>query len=97
MALSNAERQRKWRKKQRAENYQEYLKKERRRKKGKYIPTHELPLDKQTERRRKGRSDYKKYYIRQKMIAKENTNSDTEACSATTSSGLKVKMQFPRP
>ena len=54
MALSNAERQRRWRQKQRENNYQKYLKKERTRKKDKYIPTHLLSEEKKAERRNVG-------------------------------------------
>lgn len=52
MALSNAERQRRWRQKQREDNYQNYLKKERKRKKDKYVHTHLLSQEKKEMSRR---------------------------------------------
>ena len=66
MALTNAERQKRWREKQKEKNKTQYLKSERMRKKGTYIPTHRLTPEQQEKRRKKCREDYKKYYIRKK-------------------------------
>jgi hypothetical protein len=96
MALSNAERQRRWRQKQKERNNQNYLKKERLRKKDKYIPTHLLPQEKKEARRKKCREDFKKHYERMK---KKSTSS--ELCTSksntreTRSSTSCITVKFP--
>ena len=66
MALTNAERQRRWRENKKREKENSIPKKRKDAKKGTYIPTHRLTSDQQEKRRKKCREDYKKYYIQKK-------------------------------
>ncbi|KAL3873553.1 hypothetical protein ACJMK2_036652 [Sinanodonta woodiana] len=58
--------QKRWRQKQNVKNNDRYLKRERMRKKGAYIPTYQLTPQQQEKRRKKCREDYKRLYIRKK-------------------------------
>ena len=98
MAMSNAERQRRWRQQQRETNKEAYLKKERMRKRVGYVPTKELSKDKQEERRQKCRNGFRKYYQKVKHLKAANQqpirNQTRKVCGLRKDRLLKVKIPF---
>lgn len=81
MALLNAERQRKWREKQKKENKESYLEKERKRRKDRYVPSSEL-LKKELEKRRAALNKaQRKHYQRKKKSVEEALQNDNAPSS----------------
>lgn len=104
MALSTAERQRKWHEKQKEENKESYLEKERKRRKDRYVPSSEL-LKKELEKRRAALNKaQRKHYQRKKKSVEEALQNDNAPSSsritrrkrqAVRNSPLIVKMPLP--
>lgn len=91
MPLSNAERQYRWRQRQREKNKEEYLKRERVRKRGKYVPTRDLSDEKKEERRRKGRNDFGKHYQKVKQMREQ----ESKECEDQSKKNRKLRIDVP--
>lgn len=89
MALSNAERQRKYRERQKEKYKEKYLEKEAKRKRNAYIPSSQLSQEALNNRREELRQKSKRFYWRHKQT--KNRQSDDEAEEQSTSQ-LKVKL-----
>jgi len=107
MPLSNAERQRKWHEKQKRENREVFLEKERMRRKDRYIPSSELSKKDLEKRRDAVNKAVQRHYQRKREMAQKavhNTSIDAPASSRTRSkcnddagsSPLIVKLKLPR-
>lgn len=90
MPLSNAERQKRWRSKQKEANLEEYRRKERERQRRIYVPHSELPAAQLKERRRKDREKSSKRYNKKKVH--EVTASTSARVTRSNNEKLIVKM-----
>ena len=94
MGLSNAERQRKWRRRQKEENAEEYRRKENERKRRAYKPHHLLSKTDLQEQRSRDRLKAKRKYHRQKQKKGNNEPSTSRMTRLSARDQLIVNMTF---
>lgn len=83
MALTNAERQKLYRERQKNKNKDEYLKKEAKRKRDTYTPSCMLSPAALTQRREESCSKFKKHYYKKKKILENDQNKDPLPSTST--------------
>lgn len=83
MALTNAERQKLYRERQKNKNKDEYLKKEAKRKRDAYTPSCMLSPAALTQRREESCSKFKKHYYKKKKILENDQNKDPLPSTST--------------
>ena len=85
MPLSNAERQKRWREKRKAENKEEFYEEERKRRRLRYVPVAELNQSELKKRRDETNTRVKKHYRKKKQNVDGGENSSNETGTPTTS------------
>ena len=94
MALTNAERQKRYREKQKEENKEEYLKKEAKRKRNAYIPLSKLSPSELMERRAVSRMKFKKHYYKVKQATNDKIQPQPSTSSGTLNGPLIVQLPY---
>ena len=94
MALTNAERQKRYREKQKEENKEEYLKKEAKRKRNAYIPSSKLSPSELMERRAVSRMKFKKHYYKVKQATNDKIQPQPSTSSGTLNGPLIVQLPY---
>lgn len=100
MALTNAEKQKRWRDRQKEKNAEEYRRKERERKRLKYVPINELSAEKRAKERKKGKEKYRRKCERKANLKRqlEMMNDQPESSFKTlrsNSSSEKLVLKLP--
>lgn len=102
MALTNAEKQKRWRERQKEKNNETYKRMERERKRKSYIPIQDIPADKQAIERRKGQAKYKRKcqkkeemkHQQEELLAEPSTSGATRSRASSEKQKMVVKLSM---